>query len=145
MRLVQIRKGSMRRVALVEEPHLRLLDGCLSIYELANLALAAGMTLSELVRQRAKRDVLEYNPVYDGNSAWKVLPAIDHPEEPARCLVSGTGLTHLGSARGRQSMHEARPEDLTDSMKMFRWGMEGGRPAPGSVGIPPEWFYKGTG
>src|SRR5215472_460880 len=127
MRLVQIRKGSMRRVALVEEPHLRLLDGCLSIYELANLALAAGMTLSELVRQRAKRDVLEYNPVYDGNSAWKVLPAIDHPEEPARCLVSGTGLTHLGSARGRQSMHRqdtggSELEQLTDSMKMFRLG-----------------------
>ena len=27
-RLVQIKKGNVRRVALVEEPHLRLLDGC---------------------------------------------------------------------------------------------------------------------
>jgi hypothetical protein len=39
----------------------------------------------------------------------------------------------------------AQFENLTDSMKMFRWGLDGGRPAPGSIGIPPEWFYKGTG
>lgn len=73
------------------------------------------------------------------------MPAIDHPEEPTRCLVSGTELTHLGSAQNRQSMHEAHPEELTDSMKMFRWGVEGGRPSAGRAGTPPEWFYKGTG
>jgi hypothetical protein len=28
---------------------------------------------------------------------------------------------------------------------MFRWGIDGGRPAAGSIGTPPEWFYKGTG
>ena len=60
-------------------------------------------------------------------------------------MVSGTGLTHLGSARNRQTMHETATEQITDSMKMFRWGVEGGRPAPGCAGIPPEWFYKGTG
>ena len=60
-------------------------------------------------------------------------------------MVSGTGLTHLGSARDRHTMHASITEDLTDSMKMFRWGVEGGRPASGSIGTPPEWFYKGTG
>jgi hypothetical protein len=30
-------------------------------------------------------------------------------------------------------------------MKMFRWGVEGGRPDAGCIGISPEWFYKGTG
>lgn len=145
MRLIQIKRGTVRRVALVEEPHLRLLDGSASVYELANVALASGMTLSKLTRQRAKADVLEYDPIYAGRSEWRILPAIDHPEEPARCLVSGTGLTHLGSARNRQSMHEARPEGLTDSMKMFRSGVEGGRPTPGSIGVAPEWFFKGTG
>jgi hypothetical protein len=34
---------------------------------------------------------------------------------------------------------------LTDSMKMFRMGLEGGKPAPGEVGVQPEWFYKGNG
>lgn len=144
-RLIQIKRGTVRRVALVDEPHLRLLDGSSSVYELANVALASGMTLSDLTRQRVKADALEYDAIYAGCSEWRILPAIDHPEEPARCLVSGTGLTHLGSARNRQSMHEARPEDLTDSMKMFRWGVEGGRPTPGSIGVAPEWFFKGTG
>ena len=89
--------------------------------------------------------MLEYDPIYRGHSEWRILPPIDHPAEPARCLVSGTGLTHLGSARNRQSMHASTEAELTDSMKMFRWGIEGGRPAPGHIGTPPEWFYKGTG
>ncbi|HET7413401.1 MAG TPA: AraD1 family protein, partial [Pararhizobium sp.] len=33
----------------------------------------------------------------------------------------------------------------TDSMKMFRMGLEGGKPAEGSAGVQPEWFYKGNG
>ena len=36
-------------------------------------------------------------------------------------------------------------EPVTDSMRMFQWGVEGGRPAKGEIGIAPEWFYKGTG
>ena len=74
-----------------------------------------------------------------------MLPPIDHPDEPSRCMISGTGLTHLGSARDRQSMHAVASDEMTDSMKMFHWGKEGGRPAPGKIGTPPEWFYKGTG
>ena len=46
-------------------------------------------------------------------------------------------------------MHKAEnqkvAEIVTDSMRMFQWGVEGGRPAPGEIGIAPEWFYKGTG
>ena len=129
----------------MEEPNLRLLDGCSSIYELANVAIATGSTLSEVARQRATGDFLEYEPIYSGQSEWRILPPIDHPAEPARCLLSGTGLTHLGSARNRQSMHTTTEEKLTDSMRMFRSGVEGGRPAPGCIGTPPEWFYKGTG
>jgi hypothetical protein len=89
--------------------------------------------------------LLDYDAIHSGKSEWRILPAIDHPEEPARCLVSGTGLTHLGSARDRQNMHASSTEPETDSMKMFRWGIEGGRPAPGQMGTSPEWFYKGTG
>src|SRR5258706_4910248 len=148
-RLVQIAKTPLRRVALVEEPHLRLLDQCSSIYSLAQDAVLAGTTLTAAAQHRATGDLLDYDPIYSGTSEWRLLPAIDHPDEPARCLISGTGLTHLGSARGRQSMHAAAnavtAEDLTDSMKMFRLGVEGGRPAEGGIGVPPEWFHKGTG
>ena len=30
-------------------------------------------------------------------------------------------------------------------MRMFEAGLVGGRPAPGTIGVAPEWFYKGTG
>ncbi|PJN96484.1 GguC protein, partial [Amaricoccus sp. HAR-UPW-R2A-40] len=53
-------------------------------------------------------------------------------------------LTHTGSASARDAMH-ANPEGLSDSMKMFRLGVEGGKPGPGRAGVQPEWFYKGTG
>jgi hypothetical protein len=43
-------------------------------------------------------------------------------------------------------MHtEAQAKPITDSMRMYEWGVEGGRPAEGQIGVPPEWFYKGTG
>jgi len=144
-RLVQIKKGSFRRVALVEEPVLRPLDSCSSIYELAHIAIETGVRLIDVARKRTRHETIDYDPIYRGESDWKLLPAIDHPEEPAKCLISGTGLTHLGSAQNRQSMHASKDEDLTDSLKMFRWGVEGGRPDAGHIGTPPEWFYKGNG
>jgi len=148
-RLIQLQRNETRRVALVDEPQLRLLsDRAPSIYALANFALANEVTLSEAIERLSTDDALNYEPVYAGESDWRILPGIDHPE-PTRCLVSGTGLTHLGSARDRQAMHAGAPAEqennLTDSMKMFRAGLEGGRPEPGRIGISPEWFYKGTG
>lgn len=148
-RLVQLKNSGRRRVALVEEPHLRLLDVD-SVYSLAHAAIRSGTKLTELVKRAATSERIEYDAVYDAAAEWKLLPPIDHPES-ARCLVSGTGLTHLGSARDRQAMHASSVltqqefENLTDSMKMFRWGVDGGRPASGCIGTPPEWFYKGTG
>jgi hypothetical protein len=143
-RVIQLRNGSIRRVAVVEEPELRLLDGVESVYALAREAIASGEPLSALIRARATGERLAYQPVYEGATEWHILPAIDQPEEPARCLVTGTGLTHLGSAADRQAMHHTPSEELTDSMKMFRWGVEGGRPDPDCIGVAPEWFYKGN-
>lgn len=68
---------------------------------------------------------------------------VRHPDA-ARTFLTGTGLTHTGSASTRDAMH-APAEGLSDSMKMFRMGLEGGKPAAGAVGVQPEWFYKGTG
>jgi len=144
-RLIQIQKEKFRRVALVEEPRVRFLEGCSSIYELAQMALEAGKKLEEVAYARVENDSVDYDALYTGRAEWRLLPPIDHPREPARCMVSGTGLTHVGSARDRQSMHANAGEQQTDSMKMFRWGVEGGRPEAGRIGIPPEWFYKGTG
>jgi hypothetical protein len=144
-RLIQLQRGTTRKVAVVEEPGIRFLAQFDSVHALAQAALAAATPLVELVRRLATGEALDYDPIYRGESEWRLLPPVDHPGEPARCLVSGTGLTHLGSARNRQSMHRADAANETDSMRMFRWGVEGGRPAPGHAGIAPEWFYKGTG
>ncbi|MGC1201441.1 MAG: AraD1 family protein [Candidatus Acidiferrales bacterium] len=154
-RLIQLQKGNFRRVALVEEPRLHFLADCSSVYSLAQQAIASAQKLTALVREKSTDESIEYDAVYRGRSDWRILPPIDSPGEPSRCLVSGTGLTHLGSARERQEMHVAAAEmrvdetfpgeTLTDSMKMFRSGVEAGRPAAGQFGIPPEWFYKGTG
>jgi hypothetical protein len=144
-RLVQLIRGSERRVARIEEPRLKLLVGADSVVALARQAIDAGVALTALIRETKTDLVLEYDPIYKGQSDWRLLPALDHPEEPARCLVTGTGLTHLGSAKNRAAMHEGGKADETDSMKMFRRGLEGGKPAPGKVGAAPEWFYKGCG
>ncbi|MGH9887665.1 MAG: AraD1 family protein [bacterium] len=144
IRLVQLRCGSERRVAVVDEPKLRLLDAE-TVYDLARTALAERRSLVALVGERTTTEATDYEAVYDGRSEWRLLAPVDHPDEPSRLLVSGTGLTHLGSAANRQAMHEMKESEMTDSMKMFRWGVERGRPAAGEVGISPEWFYKGNG
>jgi hypothetical protein len=145
MRLVQLKAGAARRVAVVEEPKLRLLRDFDSIYALSQAAIANDGKLTNVASGHLTDESLDYDQVYEGRAQWKLLPPIDHPQEIARCLVSGTGLTHLGSARDRASMHMAKEQELTDSMKMFRWGVEGGRPGDGEIGIAPEWFHKGYG
>jgi hypothetical protein len=43
-------------------------------------------------------------------------------------------------------MHKAAAAgQATDSMRMFLEGAAGGKPAPGTEGQQPEWFYKGDG
>ena len=49
---------------------------------------------------------------------------------------------HAGSSRRPGTR---KPPELTDSLRMFQAGVERGRPAPGEVGVAPEWFYKGVG
>ena len=147
--LVQIGNGSSRRVALVEEPNLRCLSDIQSVYDLAQRCLLNGNQLSQQVLALAHGELLPYDSIYAGKSEWHLMPPIDVPHVPSRLMISGTGLTHLGSAKDRQAMHaNSTPkvdEVMTDSMRMFQWGVEGGRPSKGEIGIAPEWFYKGNG
>ncbi len=144
IRLVQLQGPGGRRLALVEEPWLALLDGCASVYQLAQASLEQGSSVSRVLEGLLGKERIDYGEAYAGASTWKLLPSADHPAEPARCLVSGTGLTHMASARNRQAMH-GKPEDMTDSMRMYQWGVEGGKPRAGEPGVAPEWFYKGNG
>jgi hypothetical protein len=132
-------------VALVEGDKLWRLTGADSLYRMALAALERGQSLAQAVSAARSPDFLDYTPIYEGRSDWRLLPPIDHPDEPARCLITGTGLTHKGSADNRQRMHEDKTAPVTDSMRMYQAGLAGGRPAPGAIGVQPEWFYKGTG
>ncbi|KAF1701867.1 AraD1 family protein [Pseudoxanthomonas suwonensis] len=147
MRLIQLRdEGGDIRVGVVEGEAVRMLDGVDSTWALANAAIAAGCSLEAQAAATAGTATLDYAQLLrDG----RVLNPLHHPD-PAHCLVTGTGLTHLGSAAARDAMHQklqqqAEDGTLTDSMRMFQWGVEGGIPAPGNVGAQPEWFYKGDG
>lgn len=144
MRLVQIFHPSFgRRVAMVDDGTLRLLGTHRSVYAFALAAIDTGCRLEELIESDISDLSLNYDEVYSLHSGWSFLPSFDHPDEPSRCLVSGTGLTHLASAANRDAMHAAAT--VTDSMRMYQLGVERGRPAPGEAGAAPEWFYKGTG
>ncbi|MCB6182714.1 FAH family protein [Leeia sp. TBRC 13508] len=120
------------------------IEGATSTYELAKTAIAAGIDLASCVATYT----LAAPAVYaDLVSRGAVLPPLTHPD-PAHCYVTGTGLTHFGSAATRDAMHQklnAADDQLTDSMKMFRLGVEGGKHQAGKAGVQPEWFYKGDG
>lgn len=138
--LVQLRQSGRRQVgAVMHDGSLRTIDGVESVLALARRALADGKLLREAAGSAGLGTTIDL-------ADWEILPPIDHPD-PAHLLLSGTGLTHLGSAEGRDKMHRAAVDDPTptDSMKMFRLGLEGGRPKAGEVGSQPEWFYKGDG
>lgn len=148
MRLVQILdSGGTRRVAVAPEGgdgDLRLLDRVESTYELARGAIARDETLEKTASAAVGTATESYDRAL---AELRVLPPLDHPE-PSRCLVSGTGLSHLGSAEARDAMHKsikAAGATLTDSMKMFQRGVDGGKPGAGRVGAQPEWFWKGDG
>jgi hypothetical protein len=147
MRVVQlINDRQQRRVAVVQEPYLYLVREAPSVYALAQAALDREVPLQQWIATNQTDEQLMYDEVYQGQSVWRLLSAVDHPDDPRCCVLSGTGLTHKASAENRQKMHDAQAvSELTDSMKMYQWGVEGGKPAAGQVGVQPEWFYKGNG
>ncbi|WP_369976255.1 AraD1 family protein [Xanthomonas bundabergensis] len=149
MRLIQLLDDSgIPSVGAVDVAgtQVRLLREVGSTYALANAALAAGMGLDDYATHQLGDIVLDYAELLANH---RVLSPLTHPD-PAHCRVTGTGLTHLGSAATRDAMHQnlqqqADQGTLTDSMKIFQLGVEGGIPRDGQPGAQPEWFYKGDG
>ena len=134
-----------RKVAVVAEPSLILLSDVTSVYQLVLKALDSGKSTHSIIESNQSNNKLEYDEIYEGRSEWKILPSFDNPDAPYNCIISGTGLTHKNSAMNRQAMHQSEAGTLTDSMKIYQWGLDGGKPEEGSIGVQPEWFYKGTG
>lgn len=145
MHLVQIRDGNSRAVAVVEGRSLHILSSPDSVYELALSATRQRKSIAVLIKETPSVKTVDYDAVYSGESNWKLLPPLDHPDDVARTIVSGTGLTHKVSAENRAAMHQQASSAVTDSMRMFQIGKDGGRPKDGRIGTQPEWFYKGNG
>ncbi len=146
MNLVQLLDSTeQRRVALVDADQLLVLNQVTTIRELAQLAIRENQALSSLSLELASDRREDYRSALE---TGRILTPLDHPD-PAHCILTGTGLTHLGSAAARDGMHRKAADDsaeLTDSLRMFRMGLEGGKPQDSTqAGVQPEWFYKGDG
>jgi hypothetical protein len=136
---------AQRRVGILHGDTITALAGYATTLDLARAAIVQGKPLAALADAAASGEKESFEAIAQ---AGRLLPPLDHPD-PAHCYVTGTGLTHLGSADTRDAMHKkigGEVEALSDSMKMFRLGVEGGKPVEAGVaGVQPEWFYKGDG
>jgi hypothetical protein len=145
LRLIQLQAPDKRRVvaALEDAERAVRLEGVESVYALAIGAIAAGISLADAAARRRTKDIISLG---DAATGLRLLTPIDHPD-PAHLHLTGTGLTHLGSAESRDKMHAlaAAGGAQTDSMRIFLQGLKDGKPAAGAVGCQPEWFYKGNG
>jgi hypothetical protein len=149
MRLIQLLDDSgAARVGVIDADgrRVRVLDGPTTTHALATAAIFAARSLEQQAQATPGDATLDYAALLRDQ---RVLAPLHHPD-PAHCRVTGTGLTHLGSAAARDAMHQKLQQQsqegtLTDSMRMFQWGVDGGIPAPGHAGAQPEWFYKGDG
>lgn len=145
MNVVQyLNSKGKRSVGLVRDGALYPLKGVSSTLALAQKALQQKVPMAKLAAGLAAQKADDYAAALRER---RVLPPVTH-DDPAHCIITGTGLTHLGSAAARDSMHKKLDSDeasLTDSLKMFKMGLEGGKPAKGQAGVQPEWFYKGDG
>lgn len=144
MRLFQFidTDGSRAVGVFNDETGPRRLTGLATTRELALEAHRHGMGIEAFVDELGVGATIEYDRIIREK---RLLVPLDHPD-PAHCLVAITGLTHLGSAKSRDAMHpNLEADDRSDSMKMFKIGIDGGKPMPGTVGAQPEWAYKGDG
>ncbi len=144
MRLIQfVASGGARAVAAIADgSNPQIVRGAESVRDLALEAHRSGRSLEASVETHGLGEAVDYDKLV---AERRLLVPLDHPE-PSRVVVALTGLTHLGSAKSRDSMHaKLQSADLTDSMKMFKLGLDGGQPKPGQIGIQPEWAYKGDG
>jgi hypothetical protein len=152
MRLVQFNHPSAGRcLGVVCDEHVQNVtehnSALTSVYSAFQEARGQGLALAAYLQKLlvAKTTFSSFSYVDLLESGW-MLPPISE-ERGARLLVSGTGLTHLGSVDQRDQMHKS-PESAgpkSASRIMFELGLEGGKPKPGHRGVAPEWFYKGDG
>jgi hypothetical protein len=146
VRIIQFmgRDGAKRVGRVSEGGIVRTIRGATTTYWLALEAIKKQRVLKDIIDERTS----EEKDTMDQILSEKRIHVPFHHPDPYHQLVSGTGLSHLGSASARDAMHAKLDKDessLTDSMKMFKWGLDGGKPDCAEIGTQAEWFYKGDG
>lgn len=114
-----------------------------SVYDLFQYAEQKGVSIANAADEIKTDEYENYDRIVEEG---RLLLPLTHPD-PYHVWITGTGLTHLGSAVSRNKMHEAIQSGaaLTDSIKMFRMGEKDGKMKNGVPASQPEWFYKGNG
>lgn len=142
-RLVQLRGADgARMVGITRNGETRRVKNAISIYALAQQAIETRVSLESMIGRLGLAEPLNLGELL---ALKQVLAPIDHADS-AHLWLTGTGLTHLGSADARDRMHaKMHAAEASDSMKMFRMGLEGGKTSGSNAGVQPEWFYKGDG
>ena len=144
MRLAQfIDEKGKRALAVTARGESRLVRGASATVDLARKALEAGVSIRKWIADRGVGKPVHLKRALKEK---RILPPIDH-KDPAHVWVTGTGLTHLGSAEGRDQMHKdlADPSKLTELDADVQTRARAGKPKRGETGAQPEWFYKGDG
>lgn len=125
MRLVQFKTPDGRcRIAatLPAASEARVVMGATSVRELALQAHRTSRSFGSLIMEYGLGDAIDIAALeVDG----LLLPPLDQFQS-TRCTIGITGLTHLGSAASRDAMHaKLKSDDLSDSMRMFKVGVDG--------------------
>jgi hypothetical protein len=147
MRIIQFTTtDGQGKVGIVENDKINVLANVRSTYQLFTEVITDNANLDNSIARLASGTYEMYDTLL---SEKRVQLPLTHPD-PYHTWVTGTGLTHLGSAASRNTMHKklkkaSAKEELTDSMKMFRMGLENGKMMGNVPASQPEWFYKGNG
>ena len=130
MNVIQyVDKCKQNRVGLVESKERIIpLQSDMNVYQMAIHCIKNGQKLEKFIADCGQDEPISYSEIVENG---RLLPPI--MLEPKDIVLSGTGLTHLGSGEARNNMHTKANanEALTDSIKMFNMGLEGGKPKKG--------------
>lgn len=126
MLISQVRDGDGVAVVVRDGSEAAIVTGATGTYALAMAATAEGLSLADIVARRGLGPAVDLAAL---TADGQMLLPLTHPD-PARMHLSGTGLTPLGSAATPDAMHVKPDAEMTDSMRMFRMGVEGASPPP---------------
>ncbi|MFD1695871.1 AraD1 family protein [Roseibium aestuarii] len=145
MLLSQIKRADGTTAVVTREgTEAYVVNGVASVYDLALDCIRSGKSIAARIGELGVGEAVDLAAAAEEGRL--LLPIM--PPDPAHLHLTGTGLTHLGSASTRNSMHVKSKDaeaEITDSMRMFQIGLEGGKAENGKAGAQPEWFYKGNG